>query len=200
MTAELDRGVAALKARFDSSVWVRLGTQGDCRRKNHSPTGPYSEHAWPGGNAVDVMLGGDSRRDPDVKRRGDLVAAWMRSRPDLWSEVFWQVAAHFDHVHGTANPRRNYDNKQIPPCAGGPSTPPEEDALAILTDDEQVELQKFLQLLEDMGSNVSFVKGLIPDMRKNVITRDELTAALADLPTGESTEATITEIRRRLTK
>jgi hypothetical protein len=51
----------------------------------------------------------------------------MRSRPDLWSEVFWQVFAHFDHVHGTANPRMNFDNQQIPPCAGGVTPPTGED-------------------------------------------------------------------------
>jgi hypothetical protein len=51
----------------------------------------------------------------------------MRRRPDLWSETFWQIAAHYDHVHGTATPRRNPDNKQVPPCAGGPGNGDDDD-------------------------------------------------------------------------
>lgn len=120
MTAELDRGLAALRSQFadaiNSGTITHLGTT-NCRRKNNTTTGPWSEHAWP--NAVDVMLKAGTTRNPT----GDAVAAWMRARPDLWSEVFWQVANHYDHVHGTANPRRNYDNKQVPPCAGGTPTP-----------------------------------------------------------------------------
>jgi hypothetical protein len=119
VTAQLDRGVAALRIKFAKEIAngdiVHLGRQGNCRRKNNTATGPYSEHAWPGGNAVDVMLRNWSGR----KALGDRIAAWMRANKALWSEVFWQVAAHYDHVHGTATPRMNYDNKQIPPCAGG---------------------------------------------------------------------------------
>lgn len=70
-------------------------------------------NSW--GNAADIML----RNWPGRKALGDRIAAYMRSRPDLWSEVYWQIAAHYDHVHGTANPRRNPDNQQTPPCAGG---------------------------------------------------------------------------------
>lgn len=116
MTAELDRGVAALRIRFASEIASgaisHLGTF-NCRRKNNTTDGPWSEHAWP--NAVDVML----KAGPTRKPTGDKVAAWMRSRPDLWSEVFWLIEFHLDHVHGTAHPRRNYDDQQVPLCAGG---------------------------------------------------------------------------------
>ena len=121
MTAELDRGLAALRQQFAAEITnkniIHLGIT-NCRRKNNTTTGPWSEHAWP--NAVDVMM-----RDWAGRRTlGDQIAAWMRAHPEFWSEVFWQVAAHFDHVHGTANPRKNFDNKQIPPCASGIPSPP----------------------------------------------------------------------------
>lgn len=119
MTAELDRGLVELRVEFVDEIAdgriTRIGTYGGCRRKNHRPGAPYSEHAWPGGNAADVHVADNET--------GDRVAAWMRSRPDLWAEVFWEIPLHWDHVHGTANPRRNYDNEQIPPCAGGPEDP-----------------------------------------------------------------------------
>lgn len=115
MTAQLDRALVELRLYFADEIAsgeiTRIGTQGDCRRKNHTDDGPYSEHAWPGGNAADVHV------KVHNGKVGDRIAAWMRSRPDLWSEVFWKIFLHEDHVHGTANPRMNYDNEQIPPCA-----------------------------------------------------------------------------------
>jgi hypothetical protein len=116
MTPELSKALAELKAHFAVEIAngdIRhLGTY-NCRRKNNTTDGPWSEHAWP--NAVDVMIRDFTGR----KALGDRIAAWMRARTDLWSEVFWQIFAHYDHVHGTARPRRNFDNKQIPPCATG---------------------------------------------------------------------------------
>jgi hypothetical protein len=68
-----------------------------------------------------------------------------------------------------------------PPCAGGelrlkyksglitkgpwPQTIQEDD-MAILTNDEQVELQRFLANLESIDSNVSYVKYTIPWFRQ----------------------------------
>lgn len=116
MTPQLVAGIAALKVEFAPEFArgeiVHLGVT-NCRRKNNLPNSAWSEHSW--SNAVDVML----KDWPGRKALGDRIAKWMRSRPDLWSEVFWWVASHYDHVHGTAKPRRNYNNKQIPPCAGG---------------------------------------------------------------------------------
>ena len=124
MTAQLTTAMAALRKEFQPEITngliVHLGTT-NCRRKNNTETGPWSEHAWP--NAVDVMLKripGTASPTPEAKALGYRIAKWMRTNPQLWSEVFWQVAAHFDHVHGTATPRANFDNKQVPPCAGGP--------------------------------------------------------------------------------
>lgn len=115
MTFELDRALDALKVEFATEIAAgeitHIGTF-NCRRKNHKPEAPWSEHSWP--NAADIHV---KTKDGPV---GDRLAAWMRSRPDLWSEVFWKIALHHDHVHGTAAPRRNFDNTQVPPCAGGP--------------------------------------------------------------------------------
>lgn len=120
MTPELKRALAALKVEFTAEIAdkriTRLGLQ-NCRRKNNKPTGPWSEHSWP--NAVDVHI----KADPTGKFTGDRIAAWMEANTDLWEEVFWQIEHHFDHVHGTANPRRNPDNKRIPPCESGVPDP-----------------------------------------------------------------------------
>lgn len=142
MTAQLDRALDALREEFAaeirSGLIVHLGTY-NCRTKNNDPDGPWSEHAWP--NAADVMLKrikGTRTPTPEAKKVGYRVAAWMRAHPELWSEVFWQIAAHFDHVHGTATPRRNYDNKQVPPCAGGPTDPdpdPGDEDMPLTTDE-----------------------------------------------------------------
>lgn len=117
MTPELELALADFLTFYSPEInrgEIRhIGTF-NCRRKNNKPGAPWSEHSWP--NAADIMLKNWSGR----KALGDDIAAYMRARPNLWSEVFWQIPAHYDHVHGTANPRRNHDNKQIPPCAGGP--------------------------------------------------------------------------------
>lgn len=116
MTPQLNRALDDLRIEFAAEFAngdIRHVGITNCRRKNNKPDGPYSEHAW--SNAGDIML----RNWPGRKALGDRIAAYMRSKPALWSEVFWQIAAHYDHVHGTATPRRNYDNQQIPPCAGG---------------------------------------------------------------------------------
>jgi hypothetical protein len=155
MTPELKRFVDALRSQFpqyfSSGEIYHLGVT-NCRRKNNNPGSAWSEHSW--SNAVDIML----RTIDGVP--GDQIAAWARSRPDLASEVFWKIALHHNHVHVTANPRRNYDNKQVPPCAGG------EDDMAILTDQEQKELQAFLSYIKSEGSNVSFVVQAIQDVRE----------------------------------
>lgn len=202
MTPELKRGIDALKREFAAEIadgTIRhLGTT-NCRYKNNNPNHGWSEHAWP--NAVDVMLrrGSDGKADPAAKKVGDRIAAWMRSRPDLWSEVFWQIAAHYDHVHGTANPRRNYDNKQVPPCAGGPAIQPStstgDEDLAHLTDAQQKALADWLDRLEDAGSNVGYVTYLIPDVKKGIVTHDELQAAMKAVQEG-----TVDSYARRLAK
>lgn len=124
LTGELDRALDDLKTEFPDGI-THIGVT-NCRRKNNKPGAAWSEHSWSNAADVHVTTSGKAATGDD-KRLGDRIAAYMRSRPDLWSEVFWQVAAHYDHVHGTANPRRNPDNKRIPPCAGGPPDPEDEE-------------------------------------------------------------------------
>jgi hypothetical protein len=91
----------------------RIGVIGgvtNCRRKNNKPGNPYSEHSW--SNAKDYKI------TPIRGEAGDRLAAWARKSP-LVSQTFWKIDLHLDHVHLTANPRRNFDDQQIPPCAGG---------------------------------------------------------------------------------
>jgi len=189
MTAALDRGVAALRKEFAkelaNGLITHLGTT-NCRTKNNKPGGPWSEHAWP--NAVDVMLKripGTQIPSPLARAAGDRVAKWMRAHPELWSEVFWQVAAHYDHVHGTAKPRQNYDNKQIPPCAGG--TPGKDD----LPMDAIKGIQRALNAAGYKGSGG---KVLTVDGKWGANTEAAFTAMAKDATkTGGSTGITATQ-------
>lgn len=159
MTPELDIALTALRVEFAAEITsgqiVHLGFS-NCRRKNNQKTGPWSEHSWE--NAVDVMLKAGHDHKALDKPLGDRIAKWMRSHPELWSEVFWQIASHFDHVHGTANPRRNPDNKRIPPCAGGPVEPEPSPSLGatlltLMTDDteqEEDDMWQYLTANEDL--------------------------------------------------
>lgn len=62
--------------------------------------------------------------------------------------------------------------------------------MAILTDAEQMELQRWLGRLEDMNSNIAYISTLIPDIRKNIITKDELDAAIAAASVGGGKDQT----------
>lgn len=59
----------------------------------------------------------------------------------------------------------------------------------MFTTNEEAELKNFLQFLRDMNSNVSFVKYIIPDMRKGIITLDELKQALDEAEANETVDA-----------
>lgn len=188
MTAELDRGLAALKTEFKAEISAglitHLGTT-NCRRKNNTENGPWSEHAWP--NAVDVMLKripGTASPTAEAKAVGHRVAKWMRAHPELWSEVFWQVAAHFDHVHGTATPRRNYDNKQVPPCAGGPADPPGDDEMTLKRGDSGNAVNFFQNCLNTWRPETGLVVGSPFDAKMETAVKSYQGAS--DLPqTGE---------------
>lgn len=166
MTAELDRALDTLHQEFESEIRTdkitHIGIY-NCRRKNHSPTAPWSEHAWP--NAADVHVADNAT--------GDRVAAWMRSRPDLWSEVYWEIALHWDHVHGTANPRRNYDNQQVPPCAGGAPDPPPEDEMPYLP----IEEGDGLGDREFKRSDVASIQGLLNELGAGLVEDGKYGAA-----------------------
>jgi hypothetical protein len=119
-----------------------------------------------------------SYNDPEVKRVGDRVAAWMRSHPELWSEVFWQIALHYNHVHGTANPRRNYDNKQTPPCAGGNG---DDDDMSDFVKAEQENLNA-AGFTDARGRKLT-VDGVIgPNTQAAMLKRDKAAAGSGEVP------------------
>jgi len=72
----------------------------------------------------------------------------------------------------------------------------EDNDMAILTDKEQELLRAFLKELEDLGSHVNFVRWIIPDIRKGIVTVDELDKALKAL--GSNT--TVDALARQLAK
>lgn len=115
MTPELkkfdDAAQVAFPSEFASGAIFNLGVT-NCRRKNNTATGPWSEHSW--SNAKDYGI--KNWQTPEGNAVGDRFARWARAS-GLASEVFWEVAQHFNHVHVTATPRKNFDNKQVPPCA-----------------------------------------------------------------------------------
>ena len=185
-TPELAKLEAAVKAEFPdewaSGVFYSLGIY-NCRRKNRKPGGAWSEHAW--GNAIDIGV--------RVKEAGDRLAAWAR-RSGLASEVFWQVRYHYNHVHITAQPRRNFDNKQTPPCAGGdhPHDP----------EDDDMKLTKLIQeALNEVGFRDYQGKILRVDGIPGPRTKSAVVAALkaAKNGSGGSVDLVVSEIVKRLT-
>ena len=76
----------------------------------------------------------------------------------------------------------------------------EEDLMAF-TADEEKELKGFVAALKRVGSNGGFVEYLIPDIRKGIVTADELEARLATIAAGtvdEYARRQIEDLRRHL--
>ena len=79
------------------------------------------------------------------------------------------------------------------------STDNGEDDMAFTAEEEEF-LKKFVKVVSiDMGSSRAFAKSAILDIRKDIITRDELIKFLTDLPT-ENVEETLAELLKRLRK
>lgn len=153
-----------VKAEYGLSIGVT-----NCRRISGSQT--WSQHA--SSNANDYFTSSHSLQDA--------IAADLRDRfgDDIRNILTWRYnAAHWNHVHVDMWPR----GWLTPPCAGGqlrikykdghitygkpfPLTIKEED-MAILSDKEQVELQKFLGFIKAANSNVGFVTQSIQDVRE----------------------------------
>ncbi len=70
-----------------------------------------------------------------------------------------------DHIKGGGTKQRRKFKDGHVEYAPFPLTIEEDYDMAILTNDEQVELQKFLQVLRDVNSNVGFMRSLIPWFR-----------------------------------
>lgn len=72
-----------------------------------------------------------------------------------------------------------------------------EDVMAF-TADEEAFLKRFVKVVSiDMGSSRDFAKSAILDIRKDIVTKDELIRFLRDLPTG-SVEEALTELLKRV--
>ncbi len=138
-----------------------------CRKISGKQT--YSQHSW--SNACDIYTTSHALQDEIA---ADLELMYGN---EIRNILTWRYnSAHWNHVHVDMWPK----GWLTPPCAGGalrikykngmvttgqpfPSTIwTKEEDMAILTDAEQVKLQHFLLELEDVGSNVEFVRTLIP--------------------------------------
>ncbi len=148
-------------AKYGQSIGVT-----NCRRISGSQT--YSQHSW--SNAADIYTSSHNLQDK--------IAADLRSMygDDIRNILTWRYNnAHWNHLHVDMWPK----GWLTPPCVEGghqrikykdgtvahtpfPLTIEEDIDMAILTDAEQVKLQNFLQGLEDVGSNVGFVRYIIP--------------------------------------
>jgi hypothetical protein len=119
----------------------------NCRKIAGSSS--WSQHAW--GNAYDIgvknLLMGDQVQSYLIQQR--------QSKRLPIGLILWRVPDHFDHVHVEGIPKM----MGTPPCSRG-------DEMAILTDAEQRELQKFLAHIDAMDSNVGFVTQAIADVRE----------------------------------
>ncbi len=139
----------------------------NCRRISGSQT--YSQHSW--SNANDFYTADKGLQDHIAATLRDVFGDHIRNI------LTWRYnSAHWNHVHVDMWPK----GWLTPPCTGGElkvkykdgsigkvfTSDIGDDDLAILTDQEQVELQKFLAELNGVNSNVSFVRYLIPWYRK----------------------------------
>ncbi|KKK60229.1 hypothetical protein LCGC14_3026440 [marine sediment metagenome] len=153
-----------IKVKYDLATGVT-----SCRRISGSQT--YSQHSW--SNAGDIYT---SDRFLQRTIAADLKASFGDAICNILTYEY--NAAHWNHIHVDLWPK----GWLIPPCAGGqlrikdrdgtvtygvpfPLTIKEDTDMAILTNDEQEELQAFLKALKDVNSNVGFVRSLIPWFR-----------------------------------
>ena len=154
-----------------------------CRHISDSQS--YSQHSWR--NAGDIW--------GPVPLLDEISAALDVEFGEYIRYKLWRRKNHWNHIHVDMWPYGYF----TPPCAGGhlrikyedgtvthsepfPLTIKEDD-LAILTDEEQQKLQAFLGHLDDIGSNVSFVKYVVPWFRNRagLATDQELEEAVAGL-------------------
>jgi hypothetical protein len=86
---------------------------------------------------------------------------------------------------------------QVPAHVRSGSEGSEGDDMAF-TPEEEAFLKRFVKVVSiDMGSSRDFAKSAILDIRKDIVTKDELIKFLRDLPTG-SVEEALTELLKRV--
>ena len=122
-------------------------------------------------------------RDPRIKyvlHEDKIFSSYARNTRDPW-EVHTQSVGHYSHVHISFTERADWDDSAWNLEGGN-------EELAILTDEEQTALKAWLDRLGDMESSIAYISYLIPDIRKNIITKDELDAAIAAIDTNTAVD------------
>jgi len=169
-----------IRAKYGLAIGVT-----NCRKIAGSQT--YSQHSW--SNAGDIYT---TNKDLQDKVAADIKATFG---PHVRNVLTWRYnAAHWNHVHVDMWPK----GWLTPPCDGGtqlikykdgtvastafPLTIEEDTDMAILTVAEEKKLRQFLVELDNVNSNVSFVRYLIPWFRK---WRRFLPADFDTLPASE---------------
>lgn len=151
------------------------------RHIGSNPTRPWSQHAgseparawW--GNAVDIF----DPRDSYDSALLDEVAGFLRANKDSLriNHVLWRIKAHHDHIHVDTWPKMRDQWWYRAPPKGAlvtindddtVSDTFEEDDVAQFTEAEAEQLRWMLQLLEEKESDVTFVRGAVDLIRKEV--------------------------------
>ena len=137
------------------------------RTSDHNPDDNRIVHALDQGevvendafNVAEAIRISKDRRIKYVIHEGRMYSSyWKNVIPPFTWRPYSGTNMHTNHTHYSV--LTVYDNDVSPWAIGGG------DDMAILTDNEQVELQKFLAELRGVNSNVSFVRYLIPWYRK----------------------------------
>ena len=122
-------------------------------------------------------------------KKGVRVFRWLG-----WSEG---DTMHFEFNCAPKSLKAGIDPTTVLIPDGAPPFVGEEEEMAF-TPDEEAFLKNFVKVVvEDMGSSRAFAKSAITDIRKDIITRNELIKFFSGLPTGSADEA-IKELLRRL--
>lgn len=164
-------------------------------RRKIAGSSTWSQHSWP--NALDLFFTryGDTSGEHQAELQE--VHDWLRLRRGLLNirTLLWQTRNHYDHIHidfwpkghGTPSTSRGGDDNTYSYPDGtkvsqGKLLEQEED-LAILTDEEQTKLRKFLDLLDNMESSVYFV---IPTVKiARALDEDEPDLGITDMVGGQ---------------
>lgn len=109
-------------------------------------------------------------------------AAYNGSNPTLRHEDHIHVGMHWDFA-------KTMTKDKILKIIG-------DDTAMALTKHEEEQVKLFVKALDEVGSNGTFVRWLIPDIRKGIITVDELDAALKNVKAG----TTVDQFARDLAK
>jgi hypothetical protein len=163
----------------------------NCRHIQHDESKPMSYHSW--GMAMDVNwlsnpAGSKLVTDIPQEMIDDLLAIRTNSgaRVFRWGGDWdwdgdWRDHSYVDAMHWevVAHPKDLVTGIDIETVRG----------MSVFTDEEVHELKAYVAAVKEVGSNMGYVPYLIEDIRKNIITKDELDAALAAAEAGSADAA-----------